>query len=319
MDIIIHVGLHKTGTTSLQNCLYNLRNQLIEQKILYPITGSCEKIPGHAFIPGVMIPNHNLLNNIDEHRSLDLNYYLDNLKKEIFLHNPKLLFISSEVFSELFGENLKSTDIIVKIIDAFNADSFKIFLSNRDNKDLALSALKHMIRRHHHKNIEPISKYKNLKNNTATIAKVWKNSGFDLIEKFLEKSSDENITKYYIGDIFDTYSPGASNILSCCKEKRNYDMFDPCLYLIFFLLCLNKLDTKKNFILAKHYLETNPQLANTISNSNLKLYLEFLIQKSRETNNDINVLSKNKKEALEYIGLSSNMIDTLCLLSTKNQ
>jgi hypothetical protein len=44
---LIHVGTHKTGTTSLQVALSSNRTHLLEQGVLYPVSGSHPDWPGH--------------------------------------------------------------------------------------------------------------------------------------------------------------------------------------------------------------------------------------------------------------------------------
>ena len=39
MQVIFHVGSHKTGTTTIQGCLYEARNELLDHGILYPMAG----------------------------------------------------------------------------------------------------------------------------------------------------------------------------------------------------------------------------------------------------------------------------------------
>lgn len=282
MDIIIHVGLHKTATTSVQRCLHNLRSNLIEKQILYPSTGSSESVPGHTLFPGSLIPNHKYLNSIYSNRSLDMNYYLNELQNEIGQYNPKLVFLSSEVFCELHDFNVKDIDIISlikKISASLNFESTKIFLSNRNAADMALSGLKHTIRLNSMKH-DIFNNYRKHIYDADKMVKFWKNSGFICIEKFLENSKDKSITKYYLGDIFDTYSSDSSCLLSKCDNRVNYDRLDPCLYLLFFLMTQadSVKNTKNFFILARDTLEVNPELKNIVSNENLKSYLQFFIE-----------------------------------------
>ena len=88
MRLIIHIGLHKTGTTSFQNFLHFNRDALLKAGVLYPEMGEHES---HWVIPNQIVRNN--WNYVEDYMKISLT----NAKKA----NIKTVFISSEDF-ELF-------------------------------------------------------------------------------------------------------------------------------------------------------------------------------------------------------------------------
>jgi len=88
MRLIIHIGLHKTGTTSFQNFLHLNRDALLKAGVLYPEMGEHES---HWVIPNQIVRNN--WNYVEDYMKTSLT----NAKKA----NIKTVFISSEDF-ELF-------------------------------------------------------------------------------------------------------------------------------------------------------------------------------------------------------------------------
>ena len=88
MKLVIHIGLHKTGTTSFQNFLHFNRDSLLEAGVFYPEMGEHES---HW-----VIPNQIIRNNWDYVK----NYMKDSLSNARKA-NVNTVFISSEDF-ELF-------------------------------------------------------------------------------------------------------------------------------------------------------------------------------------------------------------------------
>jgi len=88
MRLIIHIGLHKTGTTSFQNFLHFNRDSLLEAGVLYPEMGEHES---HWVIPNQIVRNN--WDYVEDYMKTSLS----NAKKA----NIETVFISSEDF-ELF-------------------------------------------------------------------------------------------------------------------------------------------------------------------------------------------------------------------------
>ena len=57
--IIVHLGMHKTGTTSIQHFLARHRRRLREAGILYPRAGTHGE--QHAALPASVLPTHPIL------------------------------------------------------------------------------------------------------------------------------------------------------------------------------------------------------------------------------------------------------------------
>jgi hypothetical protein len=99
MKLVVHMGLHKTATTSFQHFLYSNRNNLIEAGVLYP------EIPVDEYCYKLM-PNHNLI----IHHILRNNWgYIENYMKDILNsakeNNVKTVFISGEDFETILIDN----------------------------------------------------------------------------------------------------------------------------------------------------------------------------------------------------------------------
>ena len=140
MRCIIHVGTHHTGTTSLQKVLSDQSDYLKDIGIIYP--ESIKEGYQHSLLPGAYLPNHYALK---KNRSLDVNFYIKKLNEEIKREKYKLCFISSEVFTELLNEDIKSLFELLKILEKI-FDDISIMYTSRDFKNRAFSAHKAQIR-----------------------------------------------------------------------------------------------------------------------------------------------------------------------------
>lgn len=92
MKLVIHFGLHKTGSTSFQNFLYLNREALLKAGVLYP---QIENDASHFEIPG------QILKNDWGFVRLFLNKALDSTKN----HKVNSVFISSEDFETILIES----------------------------------------------------------------------------------------------------------------------------------------------------------------------------------------------------------------------
>lgn len=108
-QIFLHIGLHKTGTTFLQQTLFRLETWLAGQGILYPRTGLADT----ATSPNPMLQRTGHVNFLSALRNPDKRYgramvrALDTLIEQ---HDPHTLVLSSELF---FGphQNLNMTHL----------------------------------------------------------------------------------------------------------------------------------------------------------------------------------------------------------------
>lgn len=239
MDLLIHVGLHKTGTTSVQNHLHRNRDCLLRERILYPATGLFGS--QHALIPGSIIPKHFFLDRIP--RSLCTTHYLEALSEEVERASPQLVILSSEVFSEIAHNRVACLGILNDLQRGFRSCS--LLLTTRKAQELALSALKHSARERIEPWIQdPLGSYIKAFNSIRSLQAFWETSGFSIHSKSIETDTSGNLTDHYFGDIIDNYSQHARSCLSLSgseegknsKKKLNSDSLEASTYAILFLI-----------------------------------------------------------------------------------
>ena len=143
MDCVIHVGLHKTATTSFQHFLFNEEKFLSNLGIIYPNSVIDIQSKQHLLIPGCFFKEHPALK---DNRDRNLNNYIEKLHKEIKDSKMLLCILSSEVFNELNDIRPDNTREIIKCLKSIFRNVF-IFISTRDPFERALSMYKHKIRR----------------------------------------------------------------------------------------------------------------------------------------------------------------------------
>jgi hypothetical protein len=140
-SLLLHVGLHKTATTSFQGFLHRHDEVLVSCGCLYPRTARAPG-PQHALLPGCYFPNHPFL---PGDRSLSVDHYINQLVEELNRAPYWLCVISSEVFTELLNVDQSATrDLIEKLSAHF--EQVKILLTLRDLPQLAYSDLKNRLR-----------------------------------------------------------------------------------------------------------------------------------------------------------------------------
>lgn len=237
MDLLIHVGLHKTGTTALQETLDLNYTTLLSDNILYPRTGLF--LSQHALIPGTLFTSHHALDSVE--RSKDPQHYLDPLGQEVKQHEPLLTIISSEVFTEVSWNKAGCLGIIERLSRPFaNTD---ILLTTRNVEGQALSSVCHILRDNMLGRCEdPVGLYFNMLKCLKTWYEFWQVSGLPITEKRLE-DSDGNLVDYYIGDAIERYSHLARSRLrdftknqSARSPRSNADPYKPFFYLLAFIL-----------------------------------------------------------------------------------
>jgi hypothetical protein len=234
MEIIIHVGLHKTGTTTLQNRLFGLREELLGLGILYPATGLYDNFrAGHALLPGCLEAGHAAINRSNPRRSLDIGHYISMLERETERHRPKAVIISSEVFSEVIHLGVK--DLLKRMSEPFK--STKIFMTTREVSKQALSALKHKTRMNVAKGLE---EYHTLKKNVKCCEEFWRGCGFDLEE--IEMRGGEALVPYYMEGMLGPHGLPSDFAKKCKGSIVNADTFQAGSYMTLFLLGTLKRD-----------------------------------------------------------------------------
>lgn len=168
-----------------------------------------------------------------------------------------------------------------------------------------MSAIKHLIRQNKsadiNENEDIFNIYIKIKNSCKNVARYWKQSDLNRIERFLEeKPNNQSLTEYYFGDIFESCGQDVRNVLSQQKNTDHKDSLDQCVYLITFLNKKINIDKIKNIV------ADTTDIQNIISKDHLLKYLDFLknmILKSQK--------KKQEEEALFNIGLEKNTIDKI--------
>jgi hypothetical protein len=237
MDSLIHVGLHKTGTTTLQSFCHRHSQQLKASGVLYPSTG----LQGsqHALIPASLLESHPLLS-LDATRN-DRLFFLDPLRAELQQFSPRLTIISSEVFSEVIQQQEACLELVHALSGLFERTT--ILLTVREGSQLALSALKHMQREQFGGAIvNPVGTYLQLVDFQSNVTRFWRNSGLHVIEKNMEDSSG-NLVAHYLADLVGLYSAEAQQLLISLggdaaddSIMANADELPAFVYLVLFLL-----------------------------------------------------------------------------------
>ncbi|MEQ9483882.1 sulfotransferase domain-containing protein [Coleofasciculus sp. F4-SAH-05] len=128
--IYLHIGTHKTGTTTLQKFLSSNRQKLLEKRVLYPSSPDC---------------HHKLLQNKGKDKPWGLN--LDEWKyliQEIKSENPEKIVVSSENFCRLYFEDVH------KVKDNLSGYNTKIIVYIRRQDDYFASLYCQAIKTAHH-------------------------------------------------------------------------------------------------------------------------------------------------------------------------
>jgi hypothetical protein len=120
--LYLHIGLHKTGTTGIQTCLWNARTELLEKGYYIPRTGRpFQELAAH--------------HNIAAQFGLTTIYNssiggIDNLITEICESDKKNYILSSENFSAIFMAEANITAFVKYIKPLFNEIKIVLYLRN---------------------------------------------------------------------------------------------------------------------------------------------------------------------------------------------
>lgn len=134
--LFLHVGLHKTGTTSLQKTFFDHRAQLAEQELLYPQTG----LPDSRTNWG----HHDLaysLRNADTAKNL-----WQRLRHEADASGLDRLFISSEELSLLPFPGLPHAQPFKLIAEVFEGYEIKLICYLRPQAEMITSLYNHNVK-----------------------------------------------------------------------------------------------------------------------------------------------------------------------------
>lgn len=182
--LLIHTGLHKTGTTTFQNQLWENRKSLADLGILYP--EACLHGQQHSLLPGSLIANQPFL---PKDRIVNTDLLLEKLAAEIKSNKPDLTVLSSEVFSECIRSNPAGClDIIDKLPG--RTDQKHILVSIRSPIEYALSSTKHCIRANLKPALNnPLGVFRQQINAVERNINFWANTSYRTTFKHLELSS----------------------------------------------------------------------------------------------------------------------------------
>ncbi len=314
MECLIHVGMHKTATTSFQYFLANNSSRLRKLGCLYPKSFRANN--QHSLLPGCYFPNHQFL---PRERSLDPMVYINQFKKELASGAYSYCVLSSEVFNELMIKDASQFNILLKEITSMFND-YKLLLTTRELNSAAFSGIKHRLRHMHKKpecklipNLDIINTFKNIRTTRERNLANWRRSNLPIVEKAMEETS--NPTQNYFSVICDFFKD--NEVYQTIKEiglnsinfKENKDEFLPYIYLI---LILSSIIIKNNsYEKINLSLITIDSLLTFIQNSNINnvklisnikddINLSFL-----ENYSEINFSSSNIENHLRMAGLSN--------------
>ena len=306
MKCLIHIGLHHTGTTSLQTILSNNNQSLQKFGILYPT--SIRHGMQHSLLPGTYLSDHYALPKI---RNLDLDHYLKKLRNEVNKKKPTLCIISSEVFNELITKDRKSLlEILKKLDDIF--EDISIMITTRNFKERAFSMQKAQIRASDFNKdfrreiFDAPERFRNKVKGANAEIKNWETCGKKLI--ILRMQEDISPVNFYLERIFSNlnvdqdiqkkYFTQFKKIISKQNLKLNYDSIHPVVYGLLILVgnkikyANSELKDKLTFnkinkfiynidikIRNKLFLFNRNNLINFLENYDLKEYNEKKIQR----------------------------------------
>jgi len=118
MELILHIGLSKTGTSAIQNFLWKHKDELLRKyNLLYPSTGifSGGGVFAHYFIAWALYRSPEVDQRI---RVPSLDVISQNLKYELEKQQPEAVILSSEFFMQFRGEYLvRLKDFIFNLFD----------------------------------------------------------------------------------------------------------------------------------------------------------------------------------------------------------
>lgn len=133
MKLIMHIGGHKSGSTTIQSGLKKNHKNLVEQRILYPTTALT--ICAHHNIPFSV--KRQKIGFITKNGPESLEYYTNEMIKEAKVAEVETVVISSEEFITFSDSDIKSITSFLEIFD-----NVKVIAYLRNQIDLIESAYK---------------------------------------------------------------------------------------------------------------------------------------------------------------------------------
>lgn len=248
MDLLIHVGLHKTGTSTAQMALDQCAEELAGHGILYPRSGL--HYYQHSLFPRCLIaadrPQAGRADGVaagsgEAEPEASLEQLFEALHAEIEQRSPALVILSSEVFTEAIAAAPELMALLARLAAPFERTT--LLLSRRNSEKQALSYLRHRLRADFEAEvIDPVGSFVAIQQEIATAQRFWSACGYPLEQIFLEDNSGQ-LVDHYFGALIEACSPEARAVLRRTSlledhgsESMNADALPPLVYALFLLL-----------------------------------------------------------------------------------
>jgi hypothetical protein len=173
-ELILHVGRHKTGSSSLQRLLCNKCDVLHQRGILYPRTGRVAD--QHLGLPAAALGGHPAL---PPEFTTDQEQLKIALLEEFQEEGSPTGLLSSEVFCELAFRQPDACSVLL----AWLSERFRCWVIQvvRDPHSYGVSAVKHQLRQNGLADWTPLGWYRRCQHKHATLDRFWSNCSQPLI------------------------------------------------------------------------------------------------------------------------------------------
>lgn len=174
--LILHVGRHKTGSSSLQRLFSQQEDVLRHHSLLYPRTGrvgdqhlalAAAALGGHPALPASPLP--------------ELEALLDSLEQEEAQAGVRYGLLSSEVFCELAFRQPGTCRALLDRLAARHGNHIWVFQVVRNPHDYGVSAVKHQLRHDGLGPWSPLDWYRRCQLKHSTLNAFWSDCGVPLL------------------------------------------------------------------------------------------------------------------------------------------
>jgi hypothetical protein len=300
-QIILHIGLRKTGTTSIQKFLHTNHETLLQHNILYPESG----LP----IKGSIYAHHDLATAITGVRPSSNLFCWETLKEEISLNEDKIVFISSEIFS------VANPYQIEQLRRNLAGHKVKVLIYLRDPFNFMISLYKEQIRAHNeYRNFKKFSQLNLHLIDYDSLIKHWKLIFGDsniILKNYDELAQDDLLIKNLLEslDLGNCYSEFTFN------DKANVSPKDEVVIMIRHLNLMKKkiplpLSTLRKIQANKNKLKYN----NDYDGFFLKFYNKLMVKKIYNSNEMRGLGKKIQAYSCDYKNKFQNEINLTNLI-----
>lgn len=173
-ELILHVGRHKTGSSSLQRLLCDKCDVLRQRGILYPRTGRIAD--QHLGLPAASLGRHPAL---PPEFTTDQEQLKIAFLKEFEEEGSRTGLLSSEVFCELaFRQPDACRALLAWLSERFRCWVIQVV---RDPHSYGVSAVKHQLRQNGLADWTPLGWYRRCQHKHAALDRFWSNCGQPLV------------------------------------------------------------------------------------------------------------------------------------------